>query len=169
LSLWSARDGAELVTTLESLPLYGWMRVESTPLSVSPERPGSGHQIMTTAIFAVDALAAFVVAADSTDLPDDAAMLLRRNVLDSVGCAIAAPDGARTVAPHHGAARAGSHCPLPPGHPGAHRRDVARRRQVSRAQDDFQAHRAAPSPGSAPSRSFTGSHSHSPVSGYAAR
>jgi 2-methylcitrate dehydratase len=49
---------------------------------------------MTTALFAVDALAEFVVAADSTNLPDDAATtLLRRNVLDSIGCAIAALDG----------------------------------------------------------------------------
>jgi 2-methylcitrate dehydratase len=49
---------------------------------------------MTTALFAVDALAEFVVAANSTNLPDDGAMmLLRRNVLDTIGCAIAALDG----------------------------------------------------------------------------
>ena len=42
---------------------------------------------------AVDAVAEFVVAADAGDLPDGAAMLLRRNVLDSLGCAIAALDG----------------------------------------------------------------------------
>ena len=41
----------------------------------------------------VDALAEFVVAAEAADLPDGAAMLLRRNVLDSLGCAIAALDG----------------------------------------------------------------------------
>ena len=41
----------------------------------------------------VDAVAEFVVAADARDLPDGAAMLLRRNVLDSLGCAIAALDG----------------------------------------------------------------------------
>ena len=33
----------------------------------------------------------------------------------------------RAVAPHHCAARSGSHRPLPAGHPGAHRRDTARR------------------------------------------
>jgi 2-methylcitrate dehydratase len=41
----------------------------------------------------VAAVAEFVVAADAGDLPDGAAMLLRRNVLDSLGCAIAALDG----------------------------------------------------------------------------
>ncbi len=43
--------------------------------------------------YAVDALADFVVAADSGHRPDGAVMLLRRNVLDSLGCAIAALDG----------------------------------------------------------------------------
>jgi 2-methylcitrate dehydratase len=43
--------------------------------------------------YTVDALADFVVAAEPAHLPDDALMLLRRNVLDSVGCAIAALDG----------------------------------------------------------------------------
>lgn len=41
----------------------------------------------------VDALAEFVVASDVGDLPAGAAMLLRRNVLDSVGCAVGALDG----------------------------------------------------------------------------
>jgi 2-methylcitrate dehydratase len=43
--------------------------------------------------YAVDGLADFVVAADPAHLPHDAAMLMRRNVLDSLGCAIAALDG----------------------------------------------------------------------------
>jgi 2-methylcitrate dehydratase len=43
--------------------------------------------------YAVEALAEFVVAADWADIPADAAMLLRRNVLDSLGDAIAALDG----------------------------------------------------------------------------
>ena len=43
--------------------------------------------------YTVDALADFVVAAEPAHLPDDALMLLRRNILDSVGCAIAALDG----------------------------------------------------------------------------
>ena len=41
-SLWSACDAAELATTLESLPLYDWMSVESTPLSVHPNDPVNG-------------------------------------------------------------------------------------------------------------------------------
>lgn len=41
----------------------------------------------------LDALAEFVVAAEAGRLPDGAAMLLHRNVLDSLGCAIAALDG----------------------------------------------------------------------------
>jgi 2-methylcitrate dehydratase len=43
--------------------------------------------------YTLDKLAEFVVAADWADLPPDAAMLLRRNVLDSIGDAIAALDG----------------------------------------------------------------------------
>jgi 2-methylcitrate dehydratase len=43
--------------------------------------------------YTVDALADFVVAAEPAHLPDEALMLLRRNVLDSIGCAIAALDG----------------------------------------------------------------------------
>ncbi|PXW98524.1 MmgE/PrpD family protein [Mycolicibacterium moriokaense] len=43
--------------------------------------------------YTVDALADFVVAAEPAHLPGEALMLLRRNVLDSVGCAIAALDG----------------------------------------------------------------------------
>ena len=41
----------------------------------------------------MDALSDFVVAAEPAHLPDEALMLLRRDVLDSVGCAIAALDG----------------------------------------------------------------------------
>jgi 2-methylcitrate dehydratase len=41
----------------------------------------------------VDELAQFVVSADNAHVPGDAAMLLRRNALDSIGCAIAALDG----------------------------------------------------------------------------
>ena len=43
--------------------------------------------------FAVESLAEFVVAARPTDLSGEAGELLRRNVLDSLGCAIAALDG----------------------------------------------------------------------------
>src|SRR5262245_27192394 len=41
----------------------------------------------------VDELAEFVVAARRSDIPESAAILLRRNVLDSIACAIAALDG----------------------------------------------------------------------------
>jgi 2-methylcitrate dehydratase len=43
--------------------------------------------------YVVDGLAEFVSAADAEHMPGDSPMLLRRNVLDSVGCAIAAVDG----------------------------------------------------------------------------
>jgi 2-methylcitrate dehydratase len=43
--------------------------------------------------FAVDALADFVVAARTADIPSEAQILLRRNTLDSLACAIAALDG----------------------------------------------------------------------------
>ena len=41
LGLWSARDAAEMTAILESLPLYGWMTVETTPLSLHPNDPAS--------------------------------------------------------------------------------------------------------------------------------
>ena len=37
--LWSARDEAELKAMLESLPLYVWMTVETTPLTSHPNDP----------------------------------------------------------------------------------------------------------------------------------
>lgn len=43
--------------------------------------------------FAVDALAEFVVSASPADLPEQSRKLLQRNILDSIGCAIAALDG----------------------------------------------------------------------------
>ena len=52
-----------------------------------------GGPVTTRGGYAVDDLAQFVVAADSADMPDGAATLLRRSVLDSLGCAIAALDG----------------------------------------------------------------------------
>ena len=55
--------------------------------AVMPGRPAREQR------FAVDALAEFVVAADAGDLPEEAGKLLRRNVLDSLGCAVAALDG----------------------------------------------------------------------------
>jgi muconolactone delta-isomerase len=42
LGLWSAKDPAELATTLESLPLHVWMSIEATPLSAHPNDPVNG-------------------------------------------------------------------------------------------------------------------------------
>ena len=48
--------------------------------------------------FAVDALADFVASAEMAHIPPGAAALLRRNVLDSIACAIAALDGETVLA-----------------------------------------------------------------------
>jgi muconolactone delta-isomerase len=42
LGLWSARDGADLAATLESLPLYAWMTIETTLLTPHPSDPVRG-------------------------------------------------------------------------------------------------------------------------------
>jgi muconolactone delta-isomerase len=39
LGLWSADDDAGMQAILESLPLYGWMSIETTPLSPHPSDP----------------------------------------------------------------------------------------------------------------------------------
>jgi muconolactone delta-isomerase len=39
LGLWRARDVAEMDAVLESLPLYGWMSVETAPLTEHPNDP----------------------------------------------------------------------------------------------------------------------------------
>ena len=39
LGLWSAHDDADLSVTMKSLPLHGWMDVESIPLRVHPNDP----------------------------------------------------------------------------------------------------------------------------------
>ena len=39
LGLWGAQDGAEMQAILESLPLYVWTTVETTPLSQHPNDP----------------------------------------------------------------------------------------------------------------------------------
>jgi muconolactone delta-isomerase len=39
LGLWRARDAAEMQTIIESLPLYSWMTVETTPLTEHPNDP----------------------------------------------------------------------------------------------------------------------------------
>jgi 2-methylcitrate dehydratase len=58
--------------------------------------------MMHYGVYTVDDLAAFVAAAKLADIPNGAPMLLRRNILDSIGCAIAALDGetVRTVRDH---------------------------------------------------------------------
>ena len=39
LGLWRARDAAEMQAILESLPLYGWMTAQTTPLTGHPSDP----------------------------------------------------------------------------------------------------------------------------------
>lgn len=39
LGLWRARDAAQMQAILESLPLYAWMTVETTPLTGHPSDP----------------------------------------------------------------------------------------------------------------------------------
>ena len=39
LGLWRAKDAADVQALLESLPLYGWMTVETTPLTQHPNDP----------------------------------------------------------------------------------------------------------------------------------
>ncbi|QUR66059.1 muconolactone Delta-isomerase family protein [Mycobacterium spongiae] len=39
LGLWRARDPGELMAILESLPLSGWMTIETTPLGPHPDDP----------------------------------------------------------------------------------------------------------------------------------
>ena len=40
LGLWRARDAADMQAILESLPLYAWTAVETTPLTPHPSDPG---------------------------------------------------------------------------------------------------------------------------------
>ncbi|MDH6198313.1 muconolactone delta-isomerase [Mycobacterium frederiksbergense] len=44
ITVWGAADMADLTATLESLPLYDWMTVEPTQLSVHPNDPANGRQ-----------------------------------------------------------------------------------------------------------------------------
>jgi muconolactone D-isomerase len=39
LGLWRARDAAEMQAIMESLPLYAWMTVGTTPLTPQPSDP----------------------------------------------------------------------------------------------------------------------------------
>jgi muconolactone delta-isomerase len=41
LGLWSVDDPSEVQSMLESLPMYGWMTIETTPLTRHPSDPGS--------------------------------------------------------------------------------------------------------------------------------
>jgi muconolactone delta-isomerase len=44
LGLWRARDAAEMQAILESLPLFAWMAVETTPLTQHPNDPAIARQ-----------------------------------------------------------------------------------------------------------------------------
>jgi muconolactone delta-isomerase len=39
LGLWRARDAAEMAAVVEALPLYAWMGLDTTPLTVHPNDP----------------------------------------------------------------------------------------------------------------------------------
>ena len=39
VGVWRARDPGDLMAVLESLPLSGWMTIETTPLSPHPDDP----------------------------------------------------------------------------------------------------------------------------------
>ena len=39
LGLWRARDAVEMAAVVEALPLYAWMDVDTTPLTVHPNDP----------------------------------------------------------------------------------------------------------------------------------
>ncbi|MBO0823258.1 MAG: muconolactone Delta-isomerase family protein [Actinobacteria bacterium] len=41
LGLWHAADSADMQATLESLPLFDWMTVQTTPLTPHPSDPAS--------------------------------------------------------------------------------------------------------------------------------
>ena len=44
LGMWRAHDAASMAAILESLPLYGWMTIETTPLATHPNDP-AGNQL----------------------------------------------------------------------------------------------------------------------------
>jgi len=41
VGLWRARDAAEMTAVLESLPVYDWMTIETTPLTEHPNDPAA--------------------------------------------------------------------------------------------------------------------------------
>ena len=43
LGLWKVRDDSEMQDILKSLPLYGWMSIETTPLTEHPNDPGLAY------------------------------------------------------------------------------------------------------------------------------
>jgi muconolactone delta-isomerase len=43
LGLWGADDQGDLMSILQSLPLYDWMTVDATPLLVHPSDPANGR------------------------------------------------------------------------------------------------------------------------------
>ncbi len=44
LGLWRARDAAQMQAILESLPLYSWMTIQTTPLTEHPSDPAGFSQ-----------------------------------------------------------------------------------------------------------------------------
>jgi muconolactone delta-isomerase len=47
LGLWRATDAAEMQAILESLPLFAWMAVETTPLTQHPSDPAIATRVMS--------------------------------------------------------------------------------------------------------------------------
>ena len=95
LGVWSAADGAGLAATLQSLPLYPWMAVETTPLSPHPSDPAGRVTPWATRWMRSPSGRLRLTAVTCPTTPRG---LMRRNVLDSIGCAIAALDGETVLA-----------------------------------------------------------------------
>lgn len=47
LGLWGAHDAADMIAIVESLPMYGWMSVDTMPLAIHPEDPATSRLSMT--------------------------------------------------------------------------------------------------------------------------
>jgi 2-methylcitrate dehydratase len=109
LGLWSADDRDQISAIVAELPLRGWMDVDITALSVHPNDPASKstggksnsspHGVVlapsapsTTPVYEVERLGRFVTDVTLADL-GASLPTLKRNVLDSIACALGALDG----------------------------------------------------------------------------
>jgi 2-methylcitrate dehydratase len=109
LGLWSAEDRDQISAIVGMLPLHPWMDVEITPLSKHPSDPASKNAVgesnssphgvvratslpSKTRVYEVERLATFVTEVELSDL-GASLPTLKRNVLDSIACALGALDG----------------------------------------------------------------------------